>query len=264
MRFLFDVGPDGTFAANARSLGIDIASADFVVLSHGHYDHGGGLETFYGLNVRAPVYAARGAFDHRTMHKGLRDRPVGIKPACFRPDRVIFADEDRRIAPGIDLVFARRRPGFIPRANRGARQAAPGGSGAPDGSMRPDTFDHEISLLLREDGKTCLISGCSHSGVTNIADAALARMASDAGDPAVPGAPAPAIDAAIGGMHLFHSIWTWPFWKRDVRALGRQLALLPVRTWHTGHCTLDSGYGVLSGTPGLDIRRFTTGTIITP
>lgn len=255
-RFLFDVGPDDTFLRNAEKLGIDVAAAEFAVLSHGHYDHGGGLGAFHAANARAPVYAARNAFAPRTMHKAFRDRPVGIAPSNFLADRVIFLDADTTVAPGIDLFFARERPGFIPRANRGAKESI---GGTPP---RPDTFTHEIGLLLREpapggtlgsapaDAKTCLITGCSHSGVTNLTDAALA----------LPGTGR--IDAVVGGMHLFHSLLSWPFWRRDVRSLGATLATYPVRTWYTGHCTLDSGFEALSSVQGLDVRRMTTGTVI--
>lgn len=247
-RFLFDVGPDDTFLRNAEKLGIDVAAAEFAVLSHGHYDHGGGLGAFYKANARAPVYAARNAFVPRTMHKAFRDRPVGIAPSSFSADRVIFLDADTTVAPGIDLFFARERPGFIPRANRGAKESI---GGAPP---RPDTFTHEIGLLLREPvptgATTCMVTGCSHSGITNMVDSGLALVGGGT------------VDAVVGGMHLFHSLLSWPFWRRDVRSLGATLATYPVRTWYTGHCTLDSGFEALSSVQGLDVRRMTTGTVI--
>lgn len=43
---LFDVGPDDTFIKNTRKLNIDISDVDIVIISHGHNDHGGGLELF--------------------------------------------------------------------------------------------------------------------------------------------------------------------------------------------------------------------------
>ena len=52
-RFFFDLGAGGAFLENARRLGIDPASADFAVISHGHYDHGGGLAEFLTVNERA-------------------------------------------------------------------------------------------------------------------------------------------------------------------------------------------------------------------
>ena len=49
-RILFDMGSDDLFAKNARVLGIDLASVDLAVLSHGHWDHGG-ASAFFALNT---------------------------------------------------------------------------------------------------------------------------------------------------------------------------------------------------------------------
>jgi len=50
-KILFDLGSDDTFIYNAQKLGIDLAEIDTVVLSHGHYDHGGGLLSFLKVNA---------------------------------------------------------------------------------------------------------------------------------------------------------------------------------------------------------------------
>lgn len=61
-RILFDMGPDGAFAENAAALGVDLKSVDLAVLSHGHYDHGGGLAAFCRCNDTARIYIRRDAF----------------------------------------------------------------------------------------------------------------------------------------------------------------------------------------------------------
>ena len=58
-RFLFDAGQSGAFADNAARLGIDLRTADFAVLSHGHYDHGGGMLRFLERNRRAKIYVTK-------------------------------------------------------------------------------------------------------------------------------------------------------------------------------------------------------------
>ena len=62
LQLLFDMGQTELFAHNASILGIHLEQVDLAVLSHGHYDHGGGLPTFLSLNTKAPVYVRKEAF----------------------------------------------------------------------------------------------------------------------------------------------------------------------------------------------------------
>ena len=63
MRILFDTGASPLFASNATQMGLDLATVDMAILSHGHYDHGGGLEHFLNINMHAPVWVSPHAFD---------------------------------------------------------------------------------------------------------------------------------------------------------------------------------------------------------
>ncbi|MBQ2011280.1 MAG: MBL fold metallo-hydrolase [Bacteroidaceae bacterium] len=61
-QILFDMGQTYAFVRNAARLDIDLQEVDYAVLSHGHYDHGGGLPHFLSLNAHAPVYVHEEAF----------------------------------------------------------------------------------------------------------------------------------------------------------------------------------------------------------
>lgn len=60
-RILFDVGASPLFVENAKIMGVDLAKIDSVVISHGHNDHGGGIEAFLRENSNALVYIQRHA-----------------------------------------------------------------------------------------------------------------------------------------------------------------------------------------------------------
>ena len=92
-RILFDAGPDGGFADNARALGIDLTRLDAVVLSHGHDDHGGGLARPRAIHPTVPIYLRPGATaPHAARRAGGRldclAQPGGLPSAArSAPDR---------------------------------------------------------------------------------------------------------------------------------------------------------------------------------
>lgn len=61
-KILFDTGESGLFAQNAKAMKVDLSEVDLAVISHGHYDHAGGVPTFCEINDRAPVYIHKNAF----------------------------------------------------------------------------------------------------------------------------------------------------------------------------------------------------------
>ena len=78
---LFDMGQTDLFARNAGKLGCDLSRVDAAVLSHGHYDHGGGLERFLEINSHAPVYLSPYAFE---PHYNGSDKYIGLDTAILK------------------------------------------------------------------------------------------------------------------------------------------------------------------------------------
>ena len=204
-RILFDFGQTALFAQNAALLGCDLQSVDCAVLSHGHYDHGGGMARFLELNQNAPVYISRFAFE---PHFNAAGKSIGLDEALRENSRLIFTEGTVSIEPGMAL-FDCNEVGFdLPVSGLTAEE---------DGVLRPDSFRHEQYLLLEENGKRVLFSGCSHKGVLN-----LVRFFRP--------------DVLVGGFHFFKL----PL-DEKLCALARSLAAYPT-IYYTCHCTGTAQY----------------------
>lgn len=156
-RILFDAGQTGAFADNAEKMGIALDQVDTVILSHGHYDHGGGLLRFLELNRSAPIYASPRCFGD--FYNG-KNRYIGLAPSLKGSNR--FVPVTSRTELGDGLTLFPQLPTLYPADRCGLRIRE-------QGHLRPDDFLHEQYLLLEEEGKTFLLSGCSHRGIVNIA-----------------------------------------------------------------------------------------------
>lgn len=227
-KILFDAGQSDAFLENAQRLGIDLGEVDFAVLSHGHYDHGGGLAAFLERNEKAPVYVSQYAFGE---HYNANDRYIGLDPALQQSGRLVKVSGEKELAEGIRLLSCEDRPCRIP-VNPSGLQIR------KDGILQPEDFRHEQYLLIEEAGKRILISGCSHRGIVNIREW-------------IP------CDVLIGGFH---------FMKMDphgeeIRQAAREL-LTGNTCYYTGHCTGAEQYAVMKAMMGERLHCLSAGTVL--
>ena len=205
-RLLFDSGQSGLFAGNAKILGIDLESADTAVLSHGHYDHGGGLKRFLEINKKARVYMNIHAFEG---HFGGDGRNIGLDPGLKESDRIEYTDKETELFDGAVLFPAGGHGLAYPVDSSGLKTVR-------NGSLFPEDFIHEQYLLIKENGRRILISGCSHRGILNIMN----RFAPD---------------VLIGGFH-FMNIPTEGEGAERLNYAANELMQYDTR-YYTGHCT---------------------------
>ncbi len=186
--WLFDTGQSGAAAANARRLGVDLAAAEGVILSHGHYDHTGGLATVLKAAGPKKVYAHPGIFRPRySLRKKGKSRRIGIPQGRAALERAgadfSLGREWREIAPGVHLS------GEVPLAGD------PGTGEAfltirEKVKLRPDLFVDEQFLLVEIGGGLVMVNGCCHFGLINSLRHARSFR------------PRAGIRAVVGGFHL--------------------------------------------------------------
>lgn len=163
-RILFDMGQTDRFIKNAETLGIDLALVDLAVISHGHYDHGGGLSAFLAINRHAPVYIHRDAF---LPHYNGAGNFIGLDPTLRHHPRIRFTEDRAEIDENLTLLTCNglERPNSLGHFGLTERVGD---------TFIPEDFRHEQYLLVREEengrSKRILLSGCSHKGILDITE----------------------------------------------------------------------------------------------
>lgn len=242
-KILFDAGPNEDFLVNAKTLGVDLRAVDLAVLSHGHYDHGGGLAAFCALNSRAKIYIHPLAFgDFYALDPGREPEYIGLSPQAKALGDRLVRTGDRMDIDG-ELTLFSAVPEDFSTGGAGARLQEKTETG-----FRPETFRHEQNLLVQTGETAALFAGCAHRGVVNILQGARAILGR------LP-------DAVFGGFHLFQTDPESPADNALIDATGQ--ALLPGSTvYYTGHCTGDYACGRLSAILGDRLRPMTGGTVV--
>ncbi len=157
-KILFDMGQSPLFAKNAVKMGVDLIQVDVAILSHGHYDHGGGIKTFFDINSKAPLYLSKYAFE---THYNASDKYIGIDVSLQNSERLIFTD-------GITVIDNELTLHSSSTMKLKYDTPVSGLSVKTNDILLPEDFRHEQYLMINENDKRILISGCSHKGILNI------------------------------------------------------------------------------------------------
>lgn len=215
-RILFDTGQGLALRHNTDQLAADLKTVEAVVLSHGHYDHTGGLPVALTAMSRPRVYACREAFLPKyTRHADGTVHEIGM-PSAVR--KAVFDQSERTDVRGVLEIGERMfLTGPIPRTNRFEDT---GGAFFKDADCKvPDELPDDQAIFITTRKGTVVIAGCAHAGIINTL-----RYIRDLTE----GQP---VRAVIGGLHLLHA--SAGRMRRTVAGLRE----MDIASIHPCHCT---------------------------
>ena len=230
-RVLFDVGYSDAFLLNARTAGLDPLTAEYVVLSHGHIDHTGGLDALLKAYMEARFERGRTTMPQLVAH------PDALMPKFMTTENGAFSIGSPISAAVLGLSFdlrTSRRPlwlddrlvflGEIERVTDfeepdpiGRRTES--ASGSTDDNAEPDELLDDTAMAYLADDGLVIITGCSHAGICNIVETARRVTGVDK-----------VIDI-IGGFHLLDPP------QAQLEGTVEYLRRLELPQLHACHCT---------------------------
>ncbi len=225
-RILFDTGNNAKiFEHNVKAVGVDLRNLDFVVMSHRHGDHMGGLAYLLKVNPTVKIYAPKersGVYGDdqpsSTWYRKDASLPTEQRYYSGAPPEIIHMGE---AWPGANFQLIDRNT-----------EVAPGIFLIALVSDKPGTLElHELSLAIRTPDGVVLVIGCSHPGVEHIVQEASAID--------------PHIKILFGGLHQIQA--PDPEVERIATVLRNQYKLQRVAP---GHCTGEPEFAALKKTFG--------------
>ncbi len=217
-KILFDTGQSDMLLHNAQVLGVDLSQVEAIVLSHGHYDHVGGLEKLLEIAPAVPVYLHPQALQPKFAGSERNSREIGIQPKMaallerrLRDGRGTYTEGPTEIFPGAWVT------GQIPR--RSTFEDTGGPFFANRNATRPDALLDDQALVLKTGAGLVVVLGCAHAGVVNTLDYVAELF------------PGQAVQTVLGGMHLIRA--SQARIAHTIQAIRR----LDVQRIVPGHCT---------------------------
>jgi 7,8-dihydropterin-6-yl-methyl-4-(beta-D-ribofuranosyl)aminobenzene 5'-phosphate synthase len=215
-KILFDTGQNLAIANNAKVLGIDLRQIDSVVLSHGHYDHAGGLKSLVACNRGFTIYAHPEVFGHKLKSADCNLKYIGMP-----------LEKNYLEAKGINLKLTRKpiqvasgiqTTGEIPMDNDFEELEADFYL-KKENAVLTDTFADDQALILESEEGITVLLGCSHRGVINTLNhvANLTKKKN--------------ISTLLGGLHLGKAS------DSKLKKIRKSLREFSLEKIGVGHCT---------------------------
>ncbi|MBO5372609.1 MAG: MBL fold metallo-hydrolase [Lachnospiraceae bacterium] len=240
-KLLVDTGATDIFLKNAQKLNIDLKSVDTVILSHGHYDHSGGILAFSQINPTAKIYLKESATEDYYSFSSGYEKYIGIDKNIPTLSQTIFVNGDKKIDEELFLytnITGRKNPA---KSNLLLKKRI-------GETFVQDNFDHEQCLVITCEDKHILISGCAHNGILNILDRYREIFHTNP-------------DMVISG---FHMVKKTPYDSEEIRSIQNTAAALleTDALFYTGHCTSQLAFDIMKPIMGDKLRAIHSGVTI--
>ena len=158
-KLLLDSGQTDAVVKNAEILGVDLKTVDTIILSHGHYDHSGGILPISSINNTAQIIMQASAAEQH--YNG--ERYIGIDKAILDLPNISLIDGDLMIDDELYLFSGIGNKRCFPTGNKNLCKL-------DNNEKVLDDFKHEQCLVITQNGFHYLLSGCAHNGILNILD----------------------------------------------------------------------------------------------
>ncbi|MBU0744257.1 MAG: MBL fold metallo-hydrolase [Gammaproteobacteria bacterium] len=207
-KILFDTGATDTLLKNAKQLGVDLTAIDCIALSHGHYDHVGGLEymsdkiVYVHPDIFIPKYDKEdgkyeyAGFPHEKNHYEEKNRIEFIE-----------INDSLQLTENIKLHVDFKKPPVTSFCLK------------VDDDYMPDLFFDELALSIDTPLGLVVITGCAHSGIINFIDKVIEDNKKTN------------IYALLGGFHLAGLN------DEETKAIADQINLYKINKVGISHCT---------------------------
>jgi len=239
-KLLFDTGGSALFAENARKMQVDLSKVDVAVISHGHYDHGGGLKAFLDINRNAKIYLNQRAFgDYYANRPSGEKKFIGMDKSLLPNDRFVFVEGQLAIDEELELFSGVNGIKLKPSGNKDLFMK--------DGeTFKQDNFFHEQNLIIKENKNWVLVVGCAHNGIVNILEHFYADKNRQPSH-------------VFGGFHLYSRSADKYEDPGIVAEIGSYL-LSTGTMYYTCHCTGVKAYEQLKSMMGDNVNYLSTGS----